>query len=368
MKYIIALITLLISVPLVGMDKGIHQKNACMLYSCSPALNNHHALMQSGLMVSSFIVNHPKVAPVLNKAATEARKGAFIIPALIAYNSENIKNSIMYQLPEFNTYVDTCLDKGVQKTLFYGGIALAGYLFYTETLGYLTQGALTRIFKPLKLQSSNLKKLAGQDHVDTLTIDTQVDQLAMQAKKTVDQLVAWQEQSEEKHKLLASKTNTLKSIEQSNGQAILQLQQLIEQINIPQLTQAVQDIAKGCESHKQIFQEVIAKTHEAIKKHNLQLTTQVKQAVQQHKSRASTIQVVATELSRDVDAFFNKIITLANSVYTTRARINYALELAEKMDTQIKELDDLSDSGSETSEVSDSEDDSDFPRGQGGSR
>lgn len=367
MKYLVALFILLMPIPLLSMDKNSYS-NACMVYSGNPAMGNSYALVQGGLMAASIMMNHPKVSPALDLITKNARKSAFIAPALIAYNSGDIKDSIMYRLPKFNNYMDLCLDKGLKKILFYGGIALTAYLFYTETLEYLSQGALTKIFNPLKLQSREVKELARQNHDANIDIDNKVSALALQAKKTAHQLSSWTKEVDAKQNLLMHKANELKSIEQTNARGIADLKLLISQIDIPLLTQKVQEIESNCESQQQAILEATAQINYATKLNKEQLRVQVEQAHKKHASRAMVNRTLVGELSDDIDTFFTKVIALANSVYTNRSKINYALELAQKIEKKIEDLEQLSDSGSEASETSDSEDDDNFPRGQGGSK
>ena len=332
MKYSL-LFTLLMCMPMVGMDKN-YTNNACMMYASEPSMRNSHTLLQSGLMASSLVMYHAKKSPTFNATIKKARQGAFIVPALIAYNSDAIKNSIMDQLPPLNPYVDVCVDKGIKNTLLYGGIALAGYLFYTETLEYLTKRDLTKIFEPLKLKSQQVRIMAGKDHDDTQVIDMQLTALSVQAKKVVKQLADWEQSTKQKEESIALRTKQLQLIQQGNAQAIGELKALIEQINIPALTEAVKEIEKNCKTQKDAIQKEFARTREIIEFNGKHRAAQIAQATQTHTSRAHVTKMLSQELSSDVDALFEQVIVVANQVYNTRSRLDYVCELAGKLENR----------------------------------
>lgn len=337
MNYSKIIFSLVLScMPLVGMQKKA--TNACMAYSPNSILYQNYASMPGGMWIlaAQAVAHHPKISPIIDATTKKARQASFIVPALVAYNSEAVKNAVMGQLPPMNPYFSVCIDKGIQKTLLYGGVSVAAYLFYTQTLGYLSKSALAQIFEPIKQKVKNVRRLAEIDYADTLDIDQKIDALSAQVKTVIASLKDYEKTSAAKQESITLKTQALKSIQQANAQEVIALQKLIAQINIPELTDAVKRIA-----------------------------AQIQETAQTHAHKANVNNILINGMAEDVDTLFNKVLTLANSIYVAQARIEHILELAEKIKGQIKGLEQMSDSASEFS--GDESEDEDFPRLPSGS-
>lgn len=337
----IVFLLILSCMPLVGMQKKT--TNACMAYCPNSVLYQDYVSLPSmaggmWMITAQAVAHHPKISPIIDATAKKARQASFIVPALVAYNSEAVKNAVMGQLPLMNPYLNVCIDKGIQKTLLYGGVSVAAYLFYTQTLGYLSKGALAQIFEPVNQKVKNVKRLAEIDYVDTLDIDQKIDALSMQVKTVIASLKDYEKTSAAKEEEIVSKTQTLKSIQQTNAQEVRALQELIAQINVPELTDAVKRIV-----------------------------AQIQETAQTHAHKANVNNILINGMAEDVDALFNKVLTLANSIYDTQDRIKRILELADQIKGQINGLKHMSDSASGSSTTSDESEDEDFPRSPSGS-
>lgn len=371
MKYKMMLFILLsMSIPVIGMGKDSNA-NACMIYSnlTTTVPNMYCTLMQAGVAAAHFAMNHPKISPIIDKATAKAREGAFIMPALIAYNSEAIKNGIMGQLPQLREPFNTCLDTTIKKTLVYGGIALTGYLFYTQTWGCLTKGNLAKIFAPLMSKAEINKELAHHQYMQAIQSTKMVEKMQKQANTIRQNFETAQIASEIRNLQINTKTIKLTRINEQNEQASEQLQRVLDEVNIPALTSTINTIENKYNENIKEKAASIQETQESIEKNTKKFVIELKQAMQVHLNRSHVNQIMTKELESDVDNFFEKVITLANSIFATRCQLQYALCLTEKIEQQAEKLQQMSDSESEYA-TSDDESESGIllPRGMGSSK
>ncbi|CAN5164397.1 hypothetical protein BH09DEP1_BH09DEP1_8300 [soil metagenome] len=355
MKYLFSLLILFL--PLAGMQ------NACMLYLKPTKQDAYTALMQSGLTVAQMASRHPDVSSFVSRTA-------FIIPALVAYKSEAIKTSIMQQLPQLDEPFNTGVSLGIKQTLLYGGIALAGYLFYTQTWEALTKGALVKTFAPLAAKAKDIKQVAQQGCQSALELSKEVDGLQKSAKATKDKLAVFQTASNKRNDDILAQTRELKRIGAENLQASKQLNEVLKTINIQDITALVKGIEEKYAAQSESLLANISNMQSSFEKNSTELAMALNQLRQKHASRSTVNRMIAKEVESDSGELFTKIIALANTVYATKYRIQYALELLDDLESKVKAIQAMSDSDSE---YITSDEESDFesqpaPRGLGGSR
>lgn len=404
-------LTMVIAVPAVPMHKSV--ASACMVYGAPSKTDIQSALIQTGLVSAQMALAHPKISPIVDKTATIARKSAFVVPALVAYNSETVKNRILQGLEIAGTYFDElkngnavqlvqqlpviypqlknmhpllgvypdqmvkhgqtgacstiahlAMDKTIQKTLYYGGIAIAGYLFYTQTLEYLSKGKLYEIFAPLKQKIGEVKDNARKNLQDTYRLHDHVAQLAKQAQNLAQRMDGYHKAVQDEHSQVAITTAELEKIQKANEQEVKQLRELLNDINIPALTDAVNKIVDNSKADKASLKNSMHQLRANILQQIKTSAEIVERAAQSHEPRAIANGMIANELSSDVEYLFTKVLELAQSIYLTSNEINQALELANKIRACTEE----SDSEASDSEVESDSDTDSVPRGQGSSR
>lgn len=412
----ITLFALLLGTPALPMNKSV--ASACMMYIAPSKSDVQNALMQTGMVTAQMALAHPKIAPMVDKTAKVARQSAFVVPALVAYNSQAVTTSIMNGLQIAGSYLDelkqvntstviqelprlypqlknihpllgvipdqagkinesgfcssvanVALDKTLQKTLYYGGIAVAGYLFYTQTLEYLSKGKLQEIFAPLAQQSKHVKEKAHTNLHDTIVLDAQVNKLSEKTKDLAKRMHTYQKASSQKHVQLSDRTQQLEQIQHDSKQQVEQLNQLLNKIDIPLLTNGVKEIERTSKQNTKSVKATIKNTVKKIAEQMQTTCNRVGQAAEAHAGRAVVNHTVTQVISSDADSFFTKVLELAQSIYMTSNKINEALELASRIQEEV-------DRASDSSDVSDSEVDSEsdtdgveiVPRRAGSSR
>lgn len=371
MKNVFILLLLSMTIPLVSMQRI---GNACMLYAVPNKQDAYTMLMKGGIVAAQVASHHPAIVPYIDTATQTALAGAFVVPALIAYNSEALKNGIMKQLPELSSSTTYCLDTGIKKTLFWGGTLAAGYLFYTQTWQGLTKKGLANIFKPQIKQAKNVKRLAQLNRSQADEIKLKVQDFIEQIEKNMHAQDSLERSTEIQHSKISGITDKLKKNDAMYTSLLTQLNKLIKEINIEELTREIASIEEGCKTGKtqsllelQNIRTQAESNHKAfmdkIKDKNLALT-----------QRYEAFKTISESLDEDITALLSSVIEYAQALHENIELTKIAREYSDRIEAAIAVRNEFSDdSGSEAGSDSESESESEaeelwVPRAPGGSQ
>jgi hypothetical protein len=366
MKNVLLLLSLL-SLPVVGMEKF----NACMLY-CKPTKHDTQtAVIQGGLITAQIASCHPTIKAIINDATQKALPVSFVVPALVAWNSEAIKNTIMDQLPELNSAASYCLGSGIQKSLFYGGSALTAYLFYTQTWNGLTKNSLVNIFKPQIEQGKRVRSLARISKQNAADINNRVVEFGKQIEQNKQAQLELEKAASLDHAKLSSITEKLKKSEQNYKILLKQLDLIIKELNVAELNNQINAIEQRQLAHNEKSQMRLQDTHGQIDLYQTKMVNQLQVKDNELSQRFKALTILSSALDEDMAELINRTAFLAKVIDESRFRTHKMLESVHRLSKAVTESAILADNGSD-SEYATDDDESDseitFPRGAGGSR
>lgn len=367
MKNVLLLLSLL-SLPVVGMEKF----NACMLY-CKPTKQDAQtAVIQGGLITAQIASCHPTIKTIINDTTQKVLPVSFVVPALVAWNSETIKNAIMDQLPELNNTVSFCLGSGIQKSLFYGGSALTAYLLYTQTWNGLTKNRLANIFKPQIEQGKRVRSLACISKQNAAEIKNKVIEFAKQIEQNKTTQLELEKTVALDHAKLSSMTEKLKKSEQNYKRLLEQLDILIKELNVAELNDTIKSIEHNQISHNEKSQMRLQDTCVNIDSYHAKMVDQLKVQDNELSQRFSALMILSSSIDEDMNGLIHQVAFLAKAIDESRSRTRMALESVNRLSKAVLESAILAENGSD-SEYATSEDESDseiilLPRGAGGSK
>lgn len=371
MRNVFILLLLSMTIPLVGMQQRV--ANACMLYAAPTKQDAYSALMKGGMVAAQMASHHPALAPYIDTASRTALSGAFVVPALIAWNSEAIKNGIMKQLPELSAPTTYCLDTGIKKTLFWGGTLAAGYLLYTQTWQKLTKKDLENIFEPQIKQSKTIKKLAQTNKAHARDIKLKAQAFIEQIERNMDAQDRLERSTEQQHSSINSITDKLKKNDATYTSLLAQLNKFIKEINIEELSREIASIEESCKEGKTQSSKELQNIKSQTASNHKAFMDKIKDRSSALTQRYETFKMLSESIDEDITTLLSSVIEYAQALHKSRELTKIALKHAGRIEAAITARNEFSDSESDASSDSESESESeaeDFfaPRGQGGSK
>ena len=366
MKKLLLLLSLSASMPLVGMEK----LNACMLY-CKPTKQDAHAaILKGGLITAQMASYHPKITAFANDAAQKALPVSFVVPAVVAWNSQALTNTIMNQLPEFNSVTSYCVGTGIQKTLFYGGSALTAYLLYKQTWNGLTKNSLAAIFKPQIEQGKKVRSLARISKQNATEIKNKVIEFGKQIEQNKQAQLELENAAGLDHAKLSLMTEKLKKSDENYKRLLEQLDALVKEINIVELNDKIKSIERNQIAHNEKSQIRLQNACNQIDSYQTKMVDLLKFKDNELSQRFTALTILSSSLDEDINGLVNQVAFLTKALDESRSRTRKALEAFTRLSNAVTKSAALADSDSEYA-TSDDESDAEIillPRGAGGSK